>query len=44
MILTGHDDRDLAQAALRAGAVAYVLKAREPKEIFGVIMDAASTW
>ena len=43
VILTGHADEDLAQEALRAGAVSYVLKAREPQEIFDTILAATST-
>jgi NarL family two-component system response regulator LiaR len=44
VILTGLADRERAEAAMRAGAVAYVLKDREPDEIFEAIMNAASTW
>jgi DNA-binding NarL/FixJ family response regulator len=44
VILTGHADRERAEAAMRAGAVAYVLKDREPREIFDAILRAASTW
>jgi len=29
---------------MRAGAVAYVLKDREPSEIFDAILAAAGTW
>jgi DNA-binding NarL/FixJ family response regulator len=43
VILTGHADEELAQEALRAGAVSYVLKAREPQEIFDTILAATST-
>ena len=44
VILTGHGDREKAEAAMRAGAVAYVLKDREPSEIFDAILAAAGTW
>ena len=44
VILTGSDDDSRAEAALQAGAVAYVLKAREPSEIFDAIIAATSTW
>ena len=44
VVLTGTSDHEAAEGALRAGAVAYVLKAREPEEIFDAILNAASTW
>ena len=45
VILTGHADRERAEAALRAGAVAYVLKDRDANEIFDAILAAtATTW
>jgi NarL family two-component system response regulator LiaR len=45
VILTGHADRERAEAAMRAGAVAYVLKDREATEIFEAILRAAEmTW
>jgi DNA-binding NarL/FixJ family response regulator len=44
VILTGHADRERAEAAMRAGAVAYVLKDRDPNEIFDAILAAAATW
>src|SRR5436190_9300708 len=44
VILTGHGDREKAEAAMRAGAVAYVLKDREPSEIFDAILAAAGAW
>jgi DNA-binding NarL/FixJ family response regulator len=44
VILTGGDDCDVAEAAVRAGAVAYVLKGREPDEIFEAILNATATW
>lgn len=44
VILTGLADRERAEAAMRAGAVAYVLKDRDPREIFEAILTAASTW
>ena len=43
VILTGHADRERAESAMRAGAVAYVLKNRDPQEIFDAILTAAST-
>lgn len=43
VILTGHSDRERAESARRAGAVAYVLKDREPDEIFDAIMNAVDT-
>lgn len=44
VILTGGTTRELADAAIRAGAVAYVLKGREPDEIFSAILSATATW
>ena len=44
VILTGLADRERAEAALRAGAVAYVLKDRDASEIFEAILAAAATW
>jgi DNA-binding NarL/FixJ family response regulator len=44
VVLTGHADRDKAEAAMRAGAVAYVLKDRDASEIFDAILAAAGTW
>jgi DNA-binding NarL/FixJ family response regulator len=44
VMLTGHADRERAEAAMRAGAVAYVLKDRDPKEIFEAILAATATW
>ena len=44
VILTGLADQELAEAAMRAGAVAYVLKDRDAKEIFDAILTAASAW
>ncbi|HEX4717185.1 MAG TPA: response regulator transcription factor [Thermoleophilaceae bacterium] len=44
VMLTGHADRERADAAMRAGAVAYVLKDRDPREIFEAILAATATW
>jgi DNA-binding NarL/FixJ family response regulator len=44
LMLTGHADREHAEAAMRAGAVGYVHKDREPKEIFEAILAATATW
>jgi NarL family two-component system response regulator LiaR len=44
VVLTGHADRERADAAMRAGAVAYVLKDRDADEIFDAILNAAATW
>jgi DNA-binding NarL/FixJ family response regulator len=44
VMLTGHADRERAEAAMRAGAVAYVLKDRDPNEIFEAILAATATW
>ena len=44
VILTGADDHDKAEQAMRCGAVAYVLKAREPQEIFDAILNATASW
>jgi two-component system response regulator DegU len=43
VILTGLADRARAEEAMRAGAVAYVLKDRDAKEIFEAILRAAET-
>lgn len=43
VILTGLADRERAQEAMRAGAVAYVLKDRDANEIFEAILRAAET-
>jgi NarL family two-component system response regulator LiaR len=43
VILTGLADRARAEDAMRAGAVAYVLKEREASEIFDAILRAAAT-
>jgi DNA-binding NarL/FixJ family response regulator len=43
VILTGHSDRERAEEARLAGAVAYVVKDREPSEIFAAIMNAVDT-
>jgi two-component system, NarL family, response regulator LiaR len=43
VILTGHADTERAEAAMRAGAVAYVLKERDANEIFDAILTAAET-
>jgi DNA-binding NarL/FixJ family response regulator len=44
VILTGISDQARAEEAMRAGAVAYVLKDRDAKEIFDAILAAAGTW
>jgi DNA-binding NarL/FixJ family response regulator len=44
VILTGHGSRDCAEAALRVGAVAFVHKDREAREIFDAILAATATW
>lgn len=45
VILTGLADREKAEDAMRAGAVAYVLKDRDANEIFEAILRAAEhTW
>jgi DNA-binding NarL/FixJ family response regulator len=44
VILTAGTDFGAAEAAMRAGAVAYVLKGREPEEIFDAILSATATW
>jgi DNA-binding NarL/FixJ family response regulator len=44
VVLTGHADHERAEAAMRAGAVAYVLKDRDADEIFDAILNAAATW
>jgi DNA-binding NarL/FixJ family response regulator len=43
VILTGLADRERAQEAMRAGAVAYVLKDRDASEIFEAIQRATET-
>jgi two-component system, NarL family, response regulator LiaR len=44
VILTGLADQARAEAAMRAGAVAYVLKDREASEIFDAILNATAAW
>lgn len=44
LVLTGHADREHAEAAMRAGAVGYVHKDRDAKEIFDAILAATATW
>ena len=44
VILTGLANRACAEAAMRAGAVAYVLKDRKPSEIFEAILTASAPW
>jgi len=44
LVLTGHADREHADAAMRAGAVGFVHKDREASEIFEAILAATSTW
>ena len=44
VVLTGLADQERAEDAMRAGAVAYVLKDRDAKEIFEAILNAAGTW
>jgi NarL family two-component system response regulator LiaR len=44
VVLTGLADQERAEAAMRAGAVAYVLKDRDASEIFEAILNAAATW
>jgi DNA-binding NarL/FixJ family response regulator len=44
VILTGIADQERAEEAMRAGAVAYVLKDRDATEIFDAILAAAGTW
>lgn len=43
VILTGLADRERAEAAMRAGAVAFVLKDRDAADIFDAILRAAET-
>jgi NarL family two-component system response regulator LiaR len=43
VILTGLADRERAQEAMRAGAVAYVLKDRDAADIFDAILRATET-
>jgi NarL family two-component system response regulator LiaR len=43
VVLTGHADKERAEAAMRAGAVAYVLKDRDAQDIFDAILTAAET-
>jgi DNA-binding NarL/FixJ family response regulator len=44
VILTGLADQERAEAAMRAGAVAYVLKDRDASEIFDAILAATASW
>ena len=44
LMLTGHADREHAEAAMRAGAVGFVHKDRDASEIFEAILAATSTW
>jgi two-component system, NarL family, response regulator LiaR len=44
VVLTGLADQERAEDAMRAGAVAYVLKDRDANEIFEAILNAAATW
>lgn len=44
VVLTGLADQERAESAMRAGAVAYVLKDRDASEIFEAILNAAATW
>ena len=44
VILTAGTDYEAAELAVHAGAVAYVLKGREPDEIFEAILNATATW
>jgi two-component system, NarL family, response regulator LiaR len=44
VILTGLSDQERAEEAMRAGAVAYVLKDRDAQEIFDAILAAAGSW
>ena len=44
VILTAGTELGLAEEAVRAGAVAYVLKGREPDEVFAAILNASATW
>jgi NarL family two-component system response regulator LiaR len=44
VVLTGLSDQERAEDAMRAGAVAYVLKDRDANEIFEAILNAAATW
>jgi DNA-binding NarL/FixJ family response regulator len=44
VILTGVGGSECADEALRAGAIAYVRKDREPREIFDAILAATGTW
>jgi NarL family two-component system response regulator LiaR len=43
VILTGLADKERAESAMRAGAVAYVLKDRDAQDIFDTILTAAET-
>jgi DNA-binding NarL/FixJ family response regulator len=43
VVLTGVADTERAEAAMRAGAVAYVLKDRDADEILEAILRAAET-
>jgi DNA-binding NarL/FixJ family response regulator len=44
VILTGLADQERAEDAMRAGAVAYVLKDRDAQEIFDAILAATGSW
>ena len=44
VILTAGTEEEAAELAVHAGAVAYVLKGREPDEIFEAILNATATW
>ena len=44
VILTAGTEEEAAELAVYAGAVAYVLKGREPDEIFDAILNATATW
>jgi two-component system, NarL family, response regulator LiaR len=44
VVLTGLADQERAEDAMRAGAVAYVLKDRDASEIFEAILNATATW
>src|SRR3954470_16407618 len=43
VVLTGLADQERAESAMRAGAVAYVLKDRDAQDIFEAILTAAET-
>lgn len=44
VIVTADGDHEKAEEAMRCGAVAYVLKEREPRVIFETILNATATW